>query len=168
MKAQPDLPITLPSKRALRDALTELLDAELAALERAYRAAREGATHEEAKPENDKDTRALEQSYVARGQALRIEDARMAAADARAISVEPFAKGSPAALGALVVAEEDGREKLFLLAPSGGGVVLLDGVVQVVTTKSPMGRVLLGKRAGDACELKVGNRTRELEIVAVY
>jgi transcription elongation GreA/GreB family factor len=167
MKAQPDLPVTLPSKRALRDALTEVLDAELATLERAYRAAREGATHEEAKPENDKDTRALEQSYVARGQALRIEDARTAAADARAISVEPFAKGSPAALGALVVAEEDGRQKLFLLAPSGGGIVLLD-VVQVVSTKSPMGRVLLGKREGDACELKVGNRTRELEIVHVH
>ena len=42
--------------------------ADLASLQRAHRATVEGATHEEAKPENDKDTRALEQSYLARGQ----------------------------------------------------------------------------------------------------
>jgi len=38
----------------------------------AQRTVVEGATHEENKPENDKDTRALEQSYLARGQAQRV------------------------------------------------------------------------------------------------
>ena len=133
----------------------------------AYRAAREGATHEEAKPENDKDTRALEQSYIARGQAMRIEEARTGVAEARAMSVEPLASGNPAGLGALVVVEEDERRLLFFLAPSGGGLALLDGAVQVVTTKSPLGRVLLGKRAGDSCELRVGDRSRELDVVEV-
>jgi transcription elongation GreA/GreB family factor len=161
------VPVPLPSKPALKQALIEALEAELAILERAYRAAREGATHEEAKPENDKDTRALEQSYVARGQALRLEEARAGVADARAMSAEPFANGSPAALGALVVVDEDERRLSFFLAPAGGGLALLDGAVQVVTPKSPLGRVLLGKRAGDSCELRVGDRTRELDIVTV-
>jgi len=73
-----------PSKQALRDELARVLAADLDVRERAHRAAREGATHEEAKPENDKDTRALEQSYLARGEALRIEELRAGLADVSA------------------------------------------------------------------------------------
>jgi len=51
--------MTAPSKQALRDELASLLSADLDVLERAQKATREAATHEEAKPENDKDTRAL-------------------------------------------------------------------------------------------------------------
>ena len=49
-----------------------LTAADLATLEKAQHATQAAATHEEAKPENDKDTRALEQSYLARGQALEL------------------------------------------------------------------------------------------------
>jgi len=56
-----------PTKPTLKAELLALLAADLDTLERAHRATTEGATHEEAKPENDKDTRALEQSYLARG-----------------------------------------------------------------------------------------------------
>jgi hypothetical protein len=62
------------TKSTLKQELVALLAADLETAERAQQAAREGATHEEAKPENDKDTRALEQSYVARGQAKRVEE----------------------------------------------------------------------------------------------
>jgi transcription elongation GreA/GreB family factor len=156
-----------PSKAALKDELTRALEEQLAVLEQAYQATREAATHEEAKPENDKDTRALEQSYVARGQAQRVEEVRAGLADTRAMPVAVFGEDRPAALGALVVVEENERELTFLLAPYGGGILLCQGAVQVVTTKSPLGRGLLGKRAGDACETKVGDRMRELTVLAV-
>jgi transcription elongation GreA/GreB family factor len=157
----------LPNKAFLKDELTRALEAQLEALEQAYRATREAATHEEAKPENDKDTRALEQSYVARGQAQRVEEVRAGLADTRAMPAADFAEGRPAALGALVVVEENERELTFLLVPYGGGITLCDGTVQVVTTKSPLGRGLLGKRAGDECEMKIGDRFRELTVIAV-
>ena len=157
----------LLSKVALKDELTRALEDQLAGLEQAYQATRAGVTHEEAKPENDKDTRALEQSYVARGQAQRVEEVRAGLADTRAMPVAAFAEGRPAALGALVVVEENGRELTFLLAPYGGGIALSQGAVHVLTVKSPLGRALLGKKAGDECETKVGDRMRELTVVAV-
>src|SRR5262249_35036413 len=58
-------------KQALKRQLLDLLREQLEVLEHAHRTTHAGATHEEAKPENDKDTRALEQSYLARGQANR-------------------------------------------------------------------------------------------------
>ncbi len=154
-------------KAALRDELAGILDADLAVRERAYKAAREGATHEEAKPENDKDTRALEQSYLARGEALRIEELRAGLAEVRALRPRPAAAADPAGLGALVVTEdEDGAEATLWLAPHGGGVKL-DGGVQVVTPRSPLGRALLGARAGDEREVVLAGRNRTVTVKSV-
>lgn len=158
---------SLPSKQSLKDELVRALAAELETLERAQQAAREAATHEEAKPENDKDTRALEQSYLARGQAARVEELRSGWIEAQAMPVRAFAAGQPAALGALVTVEQGDATLVLLLAPAGGGSRLGGGAVQVVTPKSPLGRAILGKREGDDSEVVLAGKSRELSIVSV-
>lgn len=158
---------SLPPKQTLKSELVALLAAELEALERAQRETQKAATHEEAKPENDKDTRALEQSYLARGQAARVDELRAGLAETQSMAVRAFAEGQPAALGALVTAEEGDATLVLLLAPAGGGARLAGGAVQVITAKSPLGRALLGKRAGDDVELHLAGKTRELSIVTV-
>ncbi|MFO0625223.1 MAG: GreA/GreB family elongation factor [Polyangiales bacterium] len=151
-------------KTALRDELVARVAEELEALERAHRAVMEAATHEEAKPENDKDTRALEQSYLARGQAMRVQSLREALASCRALTVAPLAR---AALGALLRVEDDGVARTLYLAPHGGGTALAASSVQVVTPTSPLGRALLGREAGDVCEAEVSGRVREVEVLEV-
>jgi hypothetical protein len=156
-----------PTKLALKDELTRILAVDLDTRERAYRASREAATHEEAKPENDKDTRALEQSYLARGEALRIEELKAGLADVHAMALRTFGEGDPAALSALVIAEENDAEVALWLAPYGGGNRLAGDTVQVVTPKSPLGRAILGKRPGDECEIALAGKTRVLAVVRV-
>jgi transcription elongation GreA/GreB family factor len=155
-----------PTKHALKAELLARLKADLEALERAHRATCEAATHAEAKPENDKDTRALEQSYLARGQAARIKEMRASIAGVNALSLRDFA-GQRVALGALVTLEEDGEESTLLLAPSGGGALLADGAVRVVTPRSPLGHALLGEQAGDNVEIVLEGKTRMLQIVRI-
>jgi hypothetical protein len=156
-----------PSKRALKEELERRLTADLAARERAHRDAAVAATHEEARPENDKDTRALEQSYLARGEALRVEELRRELADVRALPLRAFGPEDPVALGALVAADEEGQGLLLWIAPAGGGARLGDGRVQVVTPRSPLGRALLGRKRGDECEIALAGRARALTIVSV-
>ena len=157
-----------PPKAALKEELAAALAADLLVRERAYQAAREAATHPEAKPENDKDTRALEQSYIARGEALRLEEQRAALADVRAMPAEPFDAATPVRVGALVAIEEGGgQEALYWVAQHGGGKRLAGGAVLVVTPKSPLGRALLGGRAGDEREIEAGGKLRAVRIVAV-
>jgi transcription elongation GreA/GreB family factor len=156
----------LPSKQTLKAELIRGIEKQLEAAERAHRATVEAATHEEAKPENDKDTRALEQSYVARGQAQRVEELRSNLALVQRMAVHPFAKGAPVSLGATVVAEEQGRTLVLYLAASGGGMVLQNHV-QVITPQSGLGRALLGKEVGDECEAHVAGRVRGLTVVHV-
>ena len=159
--------MTTSTKEKLQRALLDHLRAEHDAALAAHKKTREGATHEEAKPENDKDTRALEQSYLARGEAARVEQLRAALADVQAMPLRSFREEERAALGALVTLEEDGEELVVWLAPSGGGIRLADGRVQVVTPPSPLGRAILGKVTGDDLTVAVGGRTRELSIVRI-
>src|SRR6476469_164063 len=114
--------MALPEKRRVLEAVVARLGETLGQMTSSAEQTRKDATHEEAKPENDKDTRALEQSYVARGQAQRVEELRAGLADVRAMPVVAFTEGRPAALGALVVAEENDRELAFFIAQYGGGV----------------------------------------------
>lgn len=154
-------------RSALRDELVATLQRELDTLASAHRAAMEAATHEEAKPENDKDTRALEQSYLARGQALRVEALRTAVAETVALPVHPRDADDPVGLGALVALDDAGARRTLLIAPHGGGTWLAGGTVQVVTPTSPLGRALLGRRAGEVIETEAAGRLREIELLSV-
>jgi transcription elongation GreA/GreB family factor len=70
-------------------------------------------------------------------------------------------------LGALVEIDEDGVASHLLVSPARGGTALAGGAVQVVTPGSPLGRALLGKTAGEDCDVRVASRVRELSIVSV-
>ena len=159
-----------PSKTSLKEQLVRILAADLALRERAYQASREAATHQEAKPENDKDTRALEQSYLARGEALRLEEQRAALSEVQAMAVQDLDEDGPVRLGALVGTGDGGdggQEALFWIVQHGGGARLEGGAVLVVTPKSPLGRALLGSRAGDECEVLLAGKARVVRILSI-
>jgi transcription elongation GreA/GreB family factor len=156
-----------PTRRALTDELLARLTDDLAVLEREQAETHRAATHEQAKAENSKDTRALEQSYLARGQAMRVEALREAIARVKATAVGPLDPGAAVALGALVTAGYADGERRFLLMPAGGGARLGGGAVQVVTPESPVGRALLGRRAGDEVSASVAGKRVELELLRV-
>ncbi len=145
---------------------------DLDTLVRAHRATQEGATHEEAKPENDKDTRALEQSYLARGQAARIEELRAGLEAISTLTTRVFDVHDPIALGAVATLYDADAQPpmgtlVVLVSPHGGGHQLDEGRVRVVTPTSPLGRALLGKRVGEQVEVTTRGRERHLEIVGV-
>lgn len=153
-------------KRRLVAELLERLRADHAALARAQQATVAGATSEEAKAEHSKDTRALEQTYLARGQAQRVEALHEGLSRVAALPLRAFADDERIAVGALVEIEEEGAASVLLLVPFGGGI-RLSGGEQVVTPLSPLGRALLGKTAGDAGEVAVAGRTRAFTVQTV-
>lgn len=158
-------------KAAVVAALISEMERALDVMVQAAKIAHTAATHEEMKPENDKDTRGIEAGYLAKGQSVRAAEIERSLRELRALPVRAFGKDDAVIAGALVVTEDtdtEARAHVFI-APAGGGVKLaLGGVsVQVVTPSSPLGDALMGKRAGDPVELLVGGKKRELEIVEV-
>ena len=86
-------------KRALLDALRARVSAELEASTRRARDAAEAATHEENRAEGDKDMRATEASYIARGQAERVHELESALTRLGSMPIKAFAEGDGGAGG---------------------------------------------------------------------
>jgi len=146
------------------------VEGEIATMRKAAYDAAEAATHAEAKPENDKDTRALEASYLAAGQAERVRTLETALKQLVTIELKDIGKTTPICASAIVTLEDDdGARTVFFMSPHGGGVRLeLEGQsVQVVTPQSPLGKALLGRLHGDVIELRGKSGLREMTIVDV-
>jgi transcription elongation GreA/GreB family factor len=152
--------------RALRARLGEAY-ARLAA---AQAAAQAGAVHAEAKQEHAKDMRSTEASYLSRGLAERVETLADAVRVLDVFAPRPRGADAPIGLGDLVVlADEDGTETAYFLAPVGGGEKLEVGgrVVLVLTPRAPLGEALLERLCGDEVALDLPGGRRTLEIVRV-
>jgi hypothetical protein len=157
------------NKASVLAALRARLEQDLAVAVEAQRRTQIGATHEESKPENDKDTRALESSYLARGQALRVVELTRDLATATAFELRAFDAASPIAVSALVELDEGGQTAFYFISPVGGGLTLeVDGVVvRVLTPAAPLGRALLGQAVDADIEVPTPQGLRQLSITRV-
>ncbi|MFP5520092.1 MAG: hypothetical protein ACLGGX_09325 [Bdellovibrionia bacterium] len=157
------------NKRELIQKFITELEAELANLEAQIKANKEEATHEESKPENEYDTRALEMGYLVKAQSKRILDAKETLAAFKHTPVRDFDSSTPIAATALIELDLNGKSQWFLYMPSGGGVsVNFSGQkVQVMTPSSPLGGALLSLKQGDIATLESGKEIKEYEILSV-
>jgi len=135
-------------KPELLERLRQQLDDSLATLLRRQKDTQQAATHEENRPEHSKDTRATEQSYLARGLATRVIDLRQAAGQLAKINARALAATDAVAVMALVriCVEDEAESTIWWLVPAGGGLELdYEGRrIRTLTPAAPLGRALLG------------------------
>jgi len=155
------------NKQAVLDQILSVLNAELLALTRAAQGAFAAATDPDSKAENKYDTRTLEASYVARGQAQRVAELQEAVRAFGALSGTPLESGAAVTLGALVSLLLPGEVAHYFLGPFAGGTeVQHEGQeVVVITPASVLGQKLLGKRTGDAFAMQPGVSAKVVAVV---
>lgn len=138
---------------ALQQQLEQKLQQELDAIVHSQNEAQSGMTHAESRAENDKDTRAIESSYLARGLAQRVAQLKSSLATIQAWKLPEPELEPKAALGRIVsLCDEDEQEqKRVWLAPAGGGLKLQAGkdTTLVLTPSAPLGQALIGKSVDD-------------------
>jgi transcription elongation GreA/GreB family factor len=105
---------------------------------------------------------------LARGTELRTEAAKATLDALDAFRVRPFKRGEALNVGAVVEIEDGEAGRTLFLAPVGAGEELTgpdgDGVFQVVTPVSPIGKAIVGKRVGDVIEVMVKGELSEWTI----
>jgi transcription elongation GreA/GreB family factor len=159
----------MKKKEELIEQLVRALRAAQTAADRLARETAEAANHPEAKPDSDKDTRKIELSYLAAGQAARASELETAIAMLANLPLRRFGPDEAVALGALVTLDVGGKKQRVFLCSAGGGEKLASegGDVSVVTPQSPLGAGLVGKKIGETFELRVAGQIREVEILAL-
>lgn len=146
------------NKRFLLDQIIAVLSAELDALTIAANASFAAATDPDSKAENKYDTRSLEASYVARGQAQRVADLQEAVHVFNAMSGNDFDADSLINIGTLVTLRSDeGPHHYFIATHAGGTEVISEGAeASIITPASPLGQKLMARRQGDRVLLRPG------------
>lgn len=157
------------NKEKLVAAFIQQLETELSSLEANIKATRDEATHEESKPENQYDTRALETGYLVKAQSKRILDAKEMLSAFKHTSIRAYNAETPIGATALIQILINNKPAWFFYMPSGGGASLdFEGrKIQVITPISPLGEALLDLKAGDYATVESGNEVKEYEILTV-
>lgn len=140
----------------MKSELVELICGELRArlerLAKAALAAHEAATDPGSKAESKYDTRSLEESYLATGQARQVKELGETLRTFENLKLREFSETEPIDAGALVELRRVGSKATvyFLLAPASGGleIVFQKNEITLLSPESPLYSKLLGKTVG--------------------
>jgi len=158
------------NKHAIHQLVLDKLAVDLDIAQRAAQTAYETATHEENIAENKYDTLGLEASYLAAGQARRVEEIRQALTLCQNMQLRAYDDQRGIEVGALLgLADENDRQQWLFLAPDGAGlkVDVVGQPVTVITPRSHLGKSLLGKFEGDEVEILVGGARQQFAVTEV-
>jgi transcription elongation GreA/GreB family factor len=158
------------NKSAVLQCIVERLQVDLDVAVRAAQTAYETATHEENIAENKYDTLGLEASYLAAGQARRVEEIRQSLNLCRQLVLKPFDELRGIQTGDLIALQADnGTQQLLFLAPDAAGlrVSVKEQSITVITPRAPLGQNLLGKLDGDEVQVVVNGSRQSFEITQI-
>ena len=149
--------------------ILESLRAELGVLREGAREAYEEATHEETQPENRFDTHSLEASYLAAGQAKLVVELEDAIMRCQNMELVEFGPDDPIGVSALVKLKSKRETTFYFLVPIAGGIEVEDGkkTILIITPQSPIGKLLVGHKAGEEVHLQTATLPKTFEIVSV-
>ena len=158
------------TKRDIHLRFVGQLEKELEAITASAKASFATATSDEHRAEHKYDTFKLESSFLARGQARRVQELTDALESLRVLPLEALPDGSLIRLGALVRLDvDDGTRRTLLLGSAAGGETILVGgrEITLVTSRSPLGQAVLGKKAGETFEVKIGPTLQTFKVLSV-
>jgi transcription elongation GreA/GreB family factor len=158
------------NKQQVLQQIIATLKVDLDVSTRAAQTAYETATHEENIAENKYDTLGLEASYLAAGQARRVEEIRQSLVRFQNLVLEPHDPQRGIQPGDLITLESaSGQRQQLFLGPDAAGLKVQhqQTLVTVITTKAPLGQNLLGKLDGDELDIHVNGARQSFEIVQI-
>lgn len=157
-------------KQEIFGEVIQKLEEEFSVIQNASKVAHEAATHEESKAEDQYDTRGLEASYLAEAQSARASEMQKSIKVLKEFSLPSFASGDSIQPGALVEMLQDNQPFWIFFLPAGAGITtqFAGKKILVVTTSSPFGKEIRGKKIGDNFEFSAKGNPKEYEVVNLY
>lgn len=150
-------------KLVVIDQVIAALEAEIEIGCKASREAFAAATDEDAYSDGKYDTRSLEASYLAGGQAQIVKELGDALQGFSLMRAQHFIQPPSGliGLGSLVEIEANSKRTWYILGPGGGGmdIKVKGDTITVLTLHSPFGQSIATKSAGDEVEIASGPLT---------
>jgi hypothetical protein len=181
----------LTFKKKLIECAIAQIEADLRVLTQTAQTAREAAIHSENKSEGKYDTRAIEASYLAEGQAKRAAELESLIHYFKFFEIKHFSEHSPIEPSALVKVEildqsNVLQKKQFFMTNQGGGLELNlincfensfktdadtssteTSRISFITPSSKLGELLMGQSVGDEFDFGIGINKKSYTVIEV-
>jgi len=156
-------------KKKILEMLVSKIRVDLAKAQEAYESSRSLNQGDDMKQEGKYDTRAIEAGYLAGAQMKRVEELKIELQSIEKFVLQDHPMRETIAVGAIVELELNGRTQLYFISTAAGGTSLLINSVKilVITSSSPLGSELIGRREGDRFEVQTPSELREYLICSV-
>ena len=154
-------------KAPVLEKIINSLQHELETYIRAAKFSHAEATAEENRAENKYDTRGLEASYLAAGQANKVVELEGAITSFEELKNMPAIDSVE--IGALLELDQGGTTEFYFIGPTAGGTeVEMDGTeILIITPESPLGSQLMGLEAGQKSTLNLAGRKQKVQVISV-
>ena len=158
------------TKQQIHQLFIDQLTEELEAVTAATKSSIDTATNKEHQAKSKYDTFGLESSYLARGQAKRVEELIDALDRLQMLPLKELDDSSLIQLSALIRLKSKSSEtRSLFFGPAGGGeAITVEGEeIVIVTSRSPLGQAVLGKSTGYTFSIKLGDTLETFTISSV-
>ena len=157
------------SKELIIKGFIRKFGSELEALVQSAKAAHLAATHEESKAEDRHDTFAIEASYLAAGQAVRVAELEKTLQEFEAY-LSAGVTHAKITLGALITYQLDRQTfHAFVAMLGGGSKIQIDATtIQVLSLQSPLGETLEGYKSGEEIEFEVRGVEKTYKVISIH
>lgn len=157
------------NKLELKQLFLTSLKEKLAIARSSTQRAIDAATDEETVPEHKYDTLALEASYLAHGQGMRVQESEREIQQFEALAMNELSEPKVTLGSYVILLSEDGTTKHLFVGPCSGGLTVnwLGESVSVITPLAPLGKAILGQDLDAEVELKIGDSVYYYEIIAI-
>ena len=155
------------NKAVVLEKIINSLQSELETYIRAAKFSHAEATAEENRAENKYDTRGLEASYLAAGQANKVVELEAAISSFEELKDKPA--NESVEIGALVELAQDGSSELYFIGPTAGGteVEVTGTEILIITPESPLGSQLISLEADQKSTLDLAGRKQKVQVISV-
>ena len=157
-----------PSKELIIQGFIDKFVNELSMLVQSAKAAHLAATHEESKAEDRHDTFAIEASYLAAGQAVRVAELEKTILEFETYLTHKT-KHHSVHLGCLISYELDQAVHYAFVSTLGGGSKIQIGaiIIQTLSIQSPLGETLEGAKLNEEIEFEVRGLEKNYKIISI-
>lgn len=158
-------------KKKVLEAMIETIRKELEVMTRAALHARESAISDEVKSQDKYDTQSVEASYLAGAQAQRSTELQTALTMLERL-LDKLSTTSPVIVDGSIIELENlkrSSQHVYILLPKEGGRKLQtdEGIIFSLSSSSPLGEELIGRKAGESFEVEIDGRDFEYSILKV-
>ena len=154
-------------KRSVILKIIESLQSELETYIRAAKSSHAEATADENRAENKYDTRGLEASYLAAGQANKVSELESAITAFKDLINQTTHDAIE--VGSLIELDQEGFTEFYFIGPTAGGTeVEVEGTeILVITSESPLGSQLISLKSGQKSTLDLAGRKQKVQVKSV-